>query len=59
LLLAFTQLEQMKRLRQAAAAYGAALEAELPAGPDKAWTIRLHRTTAAVTGTADGTPRRG
>jgi hypothetical protein len=39
------------------------LEVELPDGPDKAHTIRNHRTTAmwanvAVTRLPDGTPRR-
>jgi hypothetical protein len=57
------QLEVMQQLRQAAAVYGQALAELLPDGPDKGWTIRLHRTTAmwanvAATRTADGTPRR-
>jgi hypothetical protein len=54
------QLEAMDRMREAAAAYGAAL-ATLPDGPDKTWCIRNHRTTAmwvniALTRHPDGAP---
>ena len=57
------QLERMERVREAAAAYAAVLEADLPEGPDKTFTIRNHRTTAmwaniAITRLPDGTPRR-
>jgi hypothetical protein len=56
------QIEQMARLRQAAADYAAILDAELPNGPDKTFILRTHRGTAmwanvAVTREADGTPR--
>jgi hypothetical protein len=56
------QIERMKRLRDAAAVYGQAPEAELQDGPDKTWAIRNRRTTAmwanvAVTRHGDGTPR--
>jgi len=56
------QIEMMKTLREAAKAYGDALAALLPEGPDKTFAIRNHRTTAmwvnvAVTRLPDGTPR--
>lgn len=56
------QVEQMARIRAAAKAYGDALEAELPDGPDKTFVIRNHRSNAmwanvAITRLPDGTPR--
>lgn len=56
------QIEQMARVRQAAADYFAVLEAELPDGPDKTFVIRAHRSNAmwanvAITRLPDGTPR--
>jgi hypothetical protein len=52
-----------QRVREAAKAFGLALEVELPDGPDKTWAIRNHRTTAmwanvAMTRQADDTPRK-
>lgn len=57
------QLENMNILRTAADDYSQVLEAILPAGPDKNFTIRNHRTTAmwaniALTREADGSPRK-
>jgi hypothetical protein len=56
------QVKKMQLLRDAAAAYGAALAVYLPEGPDKTFAIRNHRTTAmwanvAITRQSDGTPR--
>ena len=56
------QVEKMARVRAAAAAYSAVLEAELPDGPDKTFVIRNHRSNAmwanvAITREADGSPR--
>ena len=56
------QIETMAKLREAAAAYGKALEDLLPDGPDKTFVIRAHRSNAmwanvAVTRHPDGTPR--
>lgn len=56
------QVEQMARVRAAAKAFNDVLEAELPDGPDKTFTIRAHRSNAmwanvAITRQADGTPR--
>lgn len=56
------QIEQMSRVRAAAKAYGDALEAALPDGPDKTFVIRNHRSNAmwanvAITRLPDGTPR--
>lgn len=56
------QIATMGKLREAAAAYGAALEELLPDGPDKTFAIRAHRSNAmwanvAVTRHPDGTPR--
>lgn len=56
------QVERMSRVRAAAKAYGAALEAELPDGPDKTFVIRGHRSNAmwanvAITRQPDGAPR--
>ena len=56
------QIESMARVRAAAKAYGEVLEAELPEGPDKTFTIRGHRSNAmwanvAITRQPDGTPR--
>jgi hypothetical protein len=56
------QIERMRRLRNAAKAYSDALEAELPEGPDKTFTLRNHRTTAmwanvALSRLPDGRPR--
>lgn len=56
------QLARMARVRLAAKVYGEVLEAELPDGPDKTYTIRNHRHSAmwanvAITRHPDGTPR--
>lgn len=56
------QIETIVKLREAAAAYGKALEELLPDGPDKTFVIRNHRSNAmwanvAVTRHPDGTPR--
>lgn len=56
------QMEGMALLRQAAKAYGEALETLLPEGPDKTYVIRAHRSNAmwanvAITRLPDGTPR--
>lgn len=56
------QIEKMARVRAAAAAYSAVLEAELPDGPDKTFVIRAHRSNAmwanvSITRLPDGTPR--
>lgn len=56
------QLEAMARVRAAAKAYSDVLEAELPDGPDKTFTIRNHRSNAmwanvAITRQPDGAPR--
>ena len=55
-------LKKMARLRLAAAEYAAALDHELPDGPDKTFVLRAHRSNAmwvnvAVTRLPDGTPR--
>jgi hypothetical protein len=57
-----TKLEDMAKHRLAAKIYGEALEALLPDGPDKTYTIRKHRETAmwanvAIARLSDGTPR--
>jgi len=56
------QIERMARVRAAAKTFCEALEAELPEGPDKTFTIRNHRSNAmwanvAITRQPDGTPR--
>lgn len=56
------QLAQMARVRAAAKAYNDVLDAELPAGPDKTFVVRAHRSNAmwanvAITRHPDGTPR--
>ena len=56
------QMETMAKVRSAAKAYGEALEALLPDGPDKTYVIRAHRSNAmwanvAITRQPDGTPR--
>ena len=56
------QLAAMDRVRAAAKAYSDVLEAELPDGPDKTFTIRNHRSNAmwanvAITRQPDGSPR--
>ncbi len=56
------QMAQMAKHREAAKVYGEALEALLPDGPDKTYTIRAHRSNAmwanvAITRLPDGTPR--
>ena len=56
------QITQMALLREAARIYGMALEQYVPAGLDRDYIIRLHRTVAmwanvAVTRFDDGTPR--
>ena len=40
------QMAQMAKHREAAKVYGEALEAILPDGPDKTYTIRKHRENA-------------
>ena len=40
------QMETMTELREAAKAYGDALENLLPEGPDKTFVIRAHRSNA-------------
>lgn len=57
-----SQMLTMAMLRDAARAYGEALETLLPDGPDKTFAIRAHRSNAmwanvAVTRHADGAPR--
>ena len=56
------QRETMAKVRSAAKAYGDALDALLPDGPDKTFVIRAHRSNAmwanvAITRLPDGTPR--
>lgn len=56
------QMAKMARVRAAAKAYSAVLEADLPEGQDKAFVIRTHRSNAmwanvAITRLSDGTPR--
>ena len=56
------QVARMARVRAAAKAFNDVLEAELPEGPDKTFTIRGHRSNAmwaniAITRQPDGTPR--
>ena len=46
------QIERMQRVCRAAAAFGQVLEAELPDGPGKTFTIRNHRATARWTNVA-------
>ena len=58
----YEQVERMARVRAAAKAFNDVLEAELPDGPDKTFTIRGHRSNAmwaniAITRQPDGTPR--
>lgn len=57
------QIERMAKAREAAKAYGEALEKLLPDGADKTYCIRAHRQTAmwanvAITREQDGTPRK-
>lgn len=56
------QIERMARVRAAAKMFNDVLDAELPDGPDKTFTIRAHRSSAmwanvAITRLPDGTPR--
>lgn len=56
------QVATMARVRTAAKAFCDVLEAELPDGPDKTFTIRAHRSNAmwanvAITRGPDGSPR--
>ena len=56
------QIECMAKVRSAAKAYGDALDALLPDGPDKTFIVRAHRSNAmwanvAITRLPDGTPR--
>lgn len=56
------QIDTMARVRQAAKVFCDVLEAELPEGPDKTFTIRAHRSNTmwanvAITRLPDGTPR--
>ncbi len=58
------QIEAMTKVRAAAKAYNDVLDAVLPEGPDKTFTIRNHRSNAmwanvAITRLPDGTPREG
>ena len=55
------QIETMRVMREAAAAFGAALST-LPDGPDKTYAIRKHREVSmwaniAITRNPDGSPR--
>lgn len=55
------QVEQMAVVRKAAKDFCDVLEAHLPAGPDKTFVIRAHRSNAmwanvAITRAADGAP---
>ena len=56
------QIKRMARVRAAAKLFNDVLDAELPDGPDKTFTIRAHRSNAmwanvAITRLPDGTPR--
>lgn len=56
------QVETMARVRAAAKAFCDVLDAELPDGPDKTYTIRKHREVSmwaniAVTRQPDGAPK--
>lgn len=56
------QIQQMVTVRAAAKAFADVLEAELPAGPDKSFVLRAHRSNAmwanvAITRQPDGAPR--
>jgi len=56
------QIDTMSRVREAAKVFAAVLNADLPDGPDKTFTIRNHRATAmwanvAITRQPDGSPR--
>jgi len=56
------QVNEMERLRNAAADYAGVLDEILPAGPDKTYIFRKLREIAmwanvAITRDADGTPR--
>jgi hypothetical protein len=58
------QIAVMSQARGAARAYMDALEALLPSGPDKTYTLRKLREVAmwanvAITRQADGAPRQG
>lgn len=57
------QIHAMMRVRQAAANYARILDEVLPAGPDKTFILRAHRSNAmwanvSITREADGTPRK-
>lgn len=56
------QITTMAKVRAASKAYNDVLDAELPAGADKTFIIRAHRSNAmwanvSITRHADGTPR--
>lgn len=56
------QIEQMRKMRDAAKVYADHLEYYLPEGPDKTYCLRLLRTVAmwaniAITKQPDGAPR--
>lgn len=58
----YDQITKMARVRAAAKVFCDVLEAELPEGPDKTFTIHGHRSNAmwaniAITRMPDGTPR--
>ena len=57
------QKEAMEDVRNAAAEYAEVLEAKLPEGPDKTYTLRTLRTVAmwaniSITRQPDGSPRK-
>lgn len=56
------QVARMARCRAAAKVYADVLDAELPAGPDKTFVLRAHRSNAmwanvAITRLPEGMPR--
>lgn len=56
------QIAQMAVVRAAAAEFARVLDVNLPAGPDKTFVLRAHRSNAmwanvAITREADGAPR--
>lgn len=56
------QVEQMAKVREAAAVYAAVLLVNVPDGPDRTYLMRKHREVAmwaniAITRNADGSPR--
>ncbi len=56
------QVEQMAKVREAAAVYAAAILVNVPEGPDRTYLMRKHREVAmwaniAITRNPDGSPR--